>query len=88
MTSPEVEASGQGRGAPGEGVAARRGPGIDPTPDPIRSHFASFDIWHAASDRGKAGGHGWLARLGAELKKVESTLRDLLKTHHQKKIKV
>lgn len=40
--------------------------------NPNRSHFSSFDIWHAASDRGKAGGHGWLARLGAELKKGDA----------------
>jgi uncharacterized protein (DUF1501 family) len=32
---------------------------------PNRSHFASFDIWHAASMLGKAGGDGWLARLAA-----------------------
>jgi len=36
---------------------------------PNRSHFASFDIWHAASDRGTAGGNGWLARLGGLLRK-------------------
>jgi len=37
-------------------------------PHPNRSHFASFDIWHAADTRGKAGGYGWLARLAAELR--------------------
>jgi uncharacterized protein (DUF1501 family) len=37
-------------------------------PNPNRSHFASFDIWHAASLRGKAGGDGWLARLAGELR--------------------
>jgi len=36
-------------------------------PTPNRSHFASFDIWHAASLRGKAGGDGWLARLARQL---------------------
>ena len=36
-------------------------------PSPNRSHFASFDIWHAASLRGKSGGDGWLARLAREL---------------------
>ena len=32
---------------------------------PNRSHFSSFDIWHAASLLGKAGGDGWLARLAS-----------------------
>ena len=39
---------------------------------PNRSHFSSFDIWHAASDRGTAGGYGWLARLGAKLQKGDA----------------
>jgi uncharacterized protein (DUF1501 family) len=36
--------------------------------NPNRSHFASFDIWHAADTRGKSGGYGWLARLASELR--------------------
>jgi len=32
-------------------------------PDPIRSHFKSFDVWHAADPRGRAVPEGWLGRL-------------------------
>lgn len=32
-------------------------------PDPNRSHFKSFDIWHAASARGRGEPNGWLGRL-------------------------
>ncbi len=32
-------------------------------PDPIRSHFKSFDVWHAADPRGRAIPEGWLGRL-------------------------
>jgi len=31
-------------------------------PSPNRSHFASFDIWHAADTRGRLAGRGWLGR--------------------------
>jgi uncharacterized protein (DUF1501 family) len=37
-------------------------------PNPNRSHFASFDIWHAANMLGKSGGDGWLARLAGDLR--------------------
>ena len=40
--------------------------------NPNRSHFSSFDIWHAASDLGTAGGYGWLARLGVQLRKGDA----------------
>ena len=42
-------------------------------PTPNRSHFASFDIWHAADLRGKAGGYGWLARLASELRRGDES---------------
>lgn len=32
-------------------------------PNPVRSHFKSMDIWHAASERGRYVGEGWIARL-------------------------
>jgi uncharacterized protein (DUF1501 family) len=32
-------------------------------PDPIRSHFKSYEIWHTASARGRAAGEGWIGRL-------------------------
>lgn len=32
-------------------------------PNPNRSHFKSFDIWHAASLAGKTSADGWLGRL-------------------------
>lgn len=32
-------------------------------PQPNRSHFKSFDIWHAADPRGRAAGEGWVGRL-------------------------
>ena len=31
-------------------------------PKPNRSHFASFDIWHAADTRGRLAGEGWIGR--------------------------
>lgn len=31
--------------------------------NPVRSHFSSMDIWHAADARGKLAGSGWLGRL-------------------------
>lgn len=32
-------------------------------PDPIRSHFRSFDVWHTADHRGRGAGDGWVGRL-------------------------
>jgi uncharacterized protein (DUF1501 family) len=32
-------------------------------PDPIRSHFKSFDVWHAADPAGRSVPEGWLGRL-------------------------
>lgn len=32
-------------------------------PDPIRSHFKSFDVWHTADARGRGVPEGWLGRL-------------------------
>lgn len=32
-------------------------------PDPIRSHFSSFDVWHAADRRGRQLPNGWVGRL-------------------------
>jgi uncharacterized protein (DUF1501 family) len=32
-------------------------------PEPVRSHFRSFDIWHAADPRGRAVSEGWVGRL-------------------------
>jgi len=32
-------------------------------PDPIRSHFSSFDVWHAADRRGRRVSEGWVGRL-------------------------
>ncbi len=32
-------------------------------PNPNRSHFKSFDVWHAASARGRSVGTGWVGRL-------------------------
>ncbi len=32
-------------------------------PNPVRSHFKSYEIWHAASERGRALGRGWIGRL-------------------------
>jgi uncharacterized protein (DUF1501 family) len=34
-------------------------------PNPVYSHFKSFEIWHTASLAGRAAGDGWLARLRA-----------------------
>ena len=36
-------------------------------PEPNRSHFQSFEIWHTANQRGRASGDGWVGRLSAEL---------------------
>ena len=32
-------------------------------PDPVRSHFRAFDIWHAADARGRGLGRGWIGRM-------------------------
>ncbi len=32
-------------------------------PDPIRSHFKSYEIWHTASTRGRSVGEGWVGKL-------------------------
>jgi len=32
-------------------------------PDPIRSHFKSYEVWHTASTRGRSAGEGWVGRL-------------------------
>ncbi len=32
-------------------------------PDPIRSHFKSYEIWHTASTRGRSAGEGWIGKL-------------------------
>lgn len=32
-------------------------------PHPIRSHFKSLDVWHAADERGRDVGEGWIGRL-------------------------
>ena len=34
-------------------------------PDPVYSHFKSFEIWHTANPAGRAAGDGWVARLRA-----------------------
>jgi len=32
-------------------------------PNPIRSHFKSYEVWHTASERGRVAGAGWVGRL-------------------------
>ena len=32
-------------------------------PEPIRSHFRSYDVWHTADIRGRDAGDGWVGRL-------------------------
>ena len=32
-------------------------------PDPIRSHFKSYDVWHTADIRGRNAGDGWVGKL-------------------------
>ena len=34
-------------------------------PSMRRSHFAALDVWHAADERGRAVGEGWIGRLAA-----------------------
>lgn len=34
-------------------------------PDPIRSHFQSFEVWHTADPRGRISGPGWIGKLCA-----------------------
>ena len=41
-------------------------PGIG-YPEPNRSHFKSFEIWHTADLRGRAGATGWVGRLVSAL---------------------
>jgi uncharacterized protein (DUF1501 family) len=41
-------------------------------PQPNRSHFRSLDIWHAADERGRAVGTGWLGRVLARLPDAEA----------------
>lgn len=41
-------------------------------PNPIRSHFKSFDVWHTASERGRGAGEGWVPRLVREAFPKES----------------
>ncbi|MCK6449117.1 MAG: DUF1501 domain-containing protein [Planctomycetes bacterium] len=33
-------------------------------PNPIRSHFKSYEVWHTADPRGRAAGQGWIGKLG------------------------
>ena len=35
----------------------------DGYPQPNRSHFKSFEVWHTADVRGRAAGEGWVGRL-------------------------
>jgi uncharacterized protein (DUF1501 family) len=32
-------------------------------PNPIRSHFKSYEVWHTASERGRSVGEGWIGKL-------------------------
>src|SRR5688572_13874523 len=32
-------------------------------PDPVRSHFKSYEIWHTADARGRSAGEGWIGKL-------------------------
>ena len=34
-------------------------------PDPVRSHFKSYEIWHTARAAGRVSGDGWIGRLQA-----------------------
>jgi len=34
-------------------------------PDPIRSHFKSYEVWHTGSARGRSSGEGWVGRLAS-----------------------
>lgn len=36
-------------------------------PNPIRSHFESMDVWHAADLRGRRAGHGWIGKLADQV---------------------
>ncbi|MCE9594073.1 MAG: DUF1501 domain-containing protein [Planctomycetes bacterium] len=33
-------------------------------PNPVRSHFKSYEIWHTADVRGRVAGEGWIGKLG------------------------
>lgn len=46
-------------------------------PNPNRSHFQSFEIWHAASPRGRLEGQGWIGRL-CDVAWQESTSPELV----------
>lgn len=35
-------------------------------PNPIRSHFKSYEVWHTASDKGRSLGTGWIGKLVAK----------------------
>jgi uncharacterized protein (DUF1501 family) len=43
-------------------------------PNPVRSHFKSMDIWHAASERGRFVGEGWIAKLSKAAWPSETTI--------------
>lgn len=32
-------------------------------PNPIRSHFKSYEVWHTADPRGRSSGEGWIGKL-------------------------
>lgn len=34
-------------------------------PDPVRSHFRSYEVWHTGRRAGRASGDGWIGRLAA-----------------------
>ncbi len=40
-------------------------------PDPNRSHFKSMEIWHAADERGRDTGTGWVGRLAENMEQLE-----------------
>ena len=47
-------------------------------PDPIRSHFKSFDVWHTADPRGRSTGEGWIGRCCAASIETESRVPELV----------
>lgn len=42
-------------------------------PDPIRSHFKSYEVWHTASARGRGVGEGWVGKLADVAWKSDET---------------
>ncbi|MBL8860973.1 MAG: DUF1501 domain-containing protein [Planctomycetes bacterium] len=42
-------------------------------PEPIRSHFRSYEVWHTANAKGRASGQGWVGRLADAAFGVEET---------------